>query len=267
MKLPRHKEQILTYIADVLQRVPFVLSAGVYGSWLYHLESSDIDIALVIKSKNGVVDSESYRIHNQYRTLLSEEICMDVDLVPHTEDEIDDLNSPLWYPKSNPSLCYLYPLVGTLLIKPITAVRQDYKLEDVAAFLIHENRTVCRRQLTRTVTGECGRIFVSKMLHGTANALTYYACRGRSGFVCTPSDLNDCFNKFDFYFDLDSRPAKEYLFESKKTFNFNRALNLMKWYEHLLGFVLYGCPTSKDYNDFCKQIAKIKKQLTCSVVA
>jgi len=260
MKLNEKKKKDLKIIKDAMNDLEFVIAAGIYGSWLYHPESSDIDIAVLIASQDGVVEPNHYAELNEYRHGLSDLLHQDLDFIPHTEDELTDLRSPLWYPKSNPSLCYLYPLKSQIDVRPISMVKHHWLSQDVAAFLIHENRTVCRRQLTRHVDGEAGRIFVSKMLHGTANALTYYACRARSGYVCTPSDLNDCLLKFDFYFGLDTSLAWDFLLGCKKSFDFDKARRLMCWYEHLLGNVLYGRPTTSEYARCCREIRSIDVQ-------
>lgn len=254
MKLSEYKQAILRFVTEALQEMDFIIAAGVYGSWLHHDNSNDIDIALIIDSKHGVVNPECYYLLKEYRQSISREINQDVDLVPHTEDELDDLCSPLWYPKSNPSLCYLYPLIGNINLKSISVVKQIWQVQDLAAFIIHENRTVCRRQLTRHINGESGRIFVSKMLHGAANALTYYSCRGRAGFVGNPSNVDECLDRLDLYFDLDTSAARNFLLSCKENLNYDRALQMMYWYEHLLGTVLHHQPSTREYSLCCQKL-------------
>ena len=105
-------EKIARIIGEVIEPLGFITSAIVYGSSLYAENSADVDVAVMVRSDHGVVEANDYENLLRTRTALNVAVARDVDLVPHTSDEIDDLTSPLWYPRYNPSLCAGIPLKG-----------------------------------------------------------------------------------------------------------------------------------------------------------
>lgn len=113
------KVRILEYVKTVLEKSKDILSARVYGSWLYSEESIDLDICIMIPSNKGIVDSSVYQRLKIERRKLSEKTGQDVDLVPHTLDEINDFRSGLYYPRYNPSLFTGRDIKGKLEIQPI----------------------------------------------------------------------------------------------------------------------------------------------------
>ena len=114
------KELALSLISSALVASDCVLSAKMYGSWLCDETSVDCDIAVIVPSVSGVVDSNVYRLLLSLRDRLVAETGNDIDLVPHTIDELDDIRSPLWYPRYNPSLVSGMVVKGELSVLPIT---------------------------------------------------------------------------------------------------------------------------------------------------
>ena len=98
------KKLVLAKIKDVLFENGYILSARTYGSWLHKEKTVNVDIAVIIPSQLGVVESAVYESLKELRLNLIEKTNCDIDLIPHTIDEIEDLRSPLWYPRYNPSL-------------------------------------------------------------------------------------------------------------------------------------------------------------------
>lgn len=248
------KASILDKIVHALQETDCVTTGRIYGSWLYNERSVDMDIAVIVKSEFGVVNPQSYRMLGDLRSSLCRETGQDVDLVPHTEDELADRSSPLWYPRYNPSLVSGQDLKGTLHVSPISLMEDSFSFADLTAYVLHDNRTICRRQLVRSLSSEEGRIFVSKLLHGPGNALTYQACKMRSDYIAPPSDLDGCFEAFDRLYGTNSSPAIEFLRQCKSQIDQEMAYLLMNWYENLVNVVLKGSHFKKGYQDVCVRL-------------
>jgi predicted nucleotidyltransferase len=94
----------LERISEILGPEKSVLSARVYGSFLYGNSSADLDMAIMAKSNSGFVDISTYQRLLQLRYKLCRTIDLDVDLIPHTEDEVTERGSTLWNPRYHPSL-------------------------------------------------------------------------------------------------------------------------------------------------------------------
>ena len=255
-RMDKDKSEILRIIKEGLDECDYVLSARIYGSWLHGEAMEDVDVAVMIPSVNGgVVDEHVYRELKNLRENLNVKLNRDVDLIPHTMDEIDDLRSTLWYPRYNPSLVSGRTVKGKFLIDESSKKGVSFGFEDLTAYILYDNRTICRRQLLRTLEEEQGRIFVSKLLHGPGNALTYYSCRNKVGYLCSPSDLVQSFKIFDEIYNVDSEPAFKFLSSCKKEINFEKAVNLMSWYENLLLIVLKGEESSiRNYQQICEKL-------------
>ena len=145
------KKSAFSIISKKLLASDFVISAKIYGSWLYDEMSADCDIAILIPSVSGLVDCNIYRLLLNLRDCLVAETDNDIDLVPHTTDELEDIRSPLWYPRYNLSLISGKIIKGEFKVFPITKNDQKFSFADLAAYVIHDNRTVCRRQLIRSL--------------------------------------------------------------------------------------------------------------------
>jgi len=250
------REKIVEEVDTTLQNADCVESARIYGSWLYNEQSVDMDVAVIVRSEFGVVDPEDYRMLRNLRLSLCEKIGQDVDLVPHTDDEFIDRNSPLWYPRYNPSLVFGRNLKGDFRISSISISAHSFSFTDLAAYVLHDNRTICRRQLVRSLSIEEGRIFVSKLLHGPGNALTYHACKSRADYTVPQSDIEECFNSFDRLYGVNSLPAIDFLRRCKESIDQERAYLLMNWYEHLMNIVLHGDQFKTAYQHSCFLIGK-----------
>ncbi len=250
------REQVLYQLTAALEQVPAALAARAYGSSLCNETSVDWDIAVVVPSTDGLVDSQVYVALKEVRHRLSDQFQADIDLVPHTRDEFADIRSPLWYPRYNPSLVFGRTLKGEF---PLTAVhdRPDlFSFADLTAYVLLDNRTICRRQLVRELRGETGRIYLSKLLHGTGNALTYQACLNREPFSCSPSNLQESLGYFDIAYGVDSSRATDFFAESKRELTFPTALLLMQWYETLVNLVLKGTQHRLSYQKSCEALAQ-----------
>lgn len=248
------KVSILDKIVPALQETDCVTHGRIYGSWLYDEQSVDMDIAVIVKSDSGVVEPQDYRTLSVLRSSLCKETCQDVDLVPHTEDELTDRSSPLWYPRYNPSLVSGQDLKGALQVSPISLMTDSFSFADLAAYVLHDNRTICRRQLVRSLSIEEGRIFVSKLLHGPGNALTFEACRTKTDYIAPPSDLEGCFDAFDRLYGTNSSSAIGFLRQCKGGIDKEMALMLMNWYENLVNVVLKGDQFREGYQAVCTRL-------------
>lgn len=231
-----------------------VLAARIYGSSLYTEEGLlDIDVAVLVSSIAGVVKPETYNRLARVRLELSQQTNCDIDLVIHSEDEVGDFNSPLYNPRYNPALCFGLDVKGEFDLKQVSTLSQVFGFADLAKYVLHDNRTICRRQLTRTLDGECGRIYVSKFLHGPGNVLTYHCCLNGLGFGCNPSDFEASFRGFDRLYKVDSSPALGFLQECKCRLDFDRGLKLMRWYELLFSLVVLD-GDREAYMGYCRSL-------------
>lgn len=250
------QDKIIDDVRTAFQNVACILQARVYGSWLYNEQSVDMDIAVVIRSEFGVVSSHDYRTLRELRFFLCEKTGQDIDLVPHTDDEFIDRNSPLWYPRYNPSLVFGQNLKGDFRISSISTSAHSFSFADLTAYVLHDNRTICRRQLVRSFYGEEARIFVSKLIHGPGNALTYHACKSRSDYILPPSNLEECFDAFDRLYGVSSLQAIDFLRRCKESLDQEKAYALMNWYEHMINIVLHGDQFRVNYQRACLLIGK-----------
>lgn len=245
----------LQRVKEALAEVPEVTSARAYGSSLYRSDTADVDVAVTVPSTDGCIEPMMYRRLHELRQSIARAFSCDLDLVPHTDDEWTDRNSPIWDPRHNPALCFGITLKGDFPISPSTLMNARDSVGN-SIYILYDNRTVCRRQLVRSLDGEYGRIFCSKLLHGPGNGLSVYAFRVREPYPCCPSDFERSFVVFDAIFGTDSANASEYLRSAKKNLNFDRALRLMEWYEKLMNVVRVGDANSKDaYNRVCETLS------------
>lgn len=250
------RERIIEEIGFTLQNTDCIEHARVYGSWLYNQQSVDMDVAVIVRSKSGVIQDQDYRTLRELRLSLCEKTSQDIDLVPHTDDEFIDRNSPLWYPRYNPSLVFGRNLKGSFQISSISTSMHSFSFADLTAHVLHDNRTICRRQLIRSLRSKEGRIFVSKLFHGPGNALTYHACRNRVDYTIPPSDLEGCFDAFDRLYGVNSLTAIDFLDRCKKSLDQEKAYLLMNWYEHLMNLVLHGDQFRTFYKRSCFLLGK-----------
>lgn len=250
------REKILKQVRDTLQETDCISSARIYGSWLYNEQSVDMDIAVMVHSEFGVVNPDCYESLRELRTSLCRQTGQDIDLVPHTDDEFADRNSPLWYPRYNPSLVFGCNLKGDFRIVPISTSVHSFSFADLTAYVLYDNRTICRRQLVRSFHREEGRIFVSKLLHGPGNALTYQACKHGMDYTTPPSNLEGCFDAFDRIYGVDSLLAIAFLQSCRQSINFERGALLMNWYKNLVNVALHGDQFRANYQSACSLLSK-----------
>ncbi|MBI3671720.1 hypothetical protein HY249_02915 [Candidatus Azambacteria bacterium] len=244
-----NREKALLSIENAIMNVDCITSAKIYGSWMFKETSVDCDVAVIVPSYNGIVEKDAYRKLTELRKSLSAELGLDVDLIPHTEDEFDDIRSPLWYPRYNPSLVFGKTIKGVFDVSPSSMNNEMFSFSDLTAYVILDNRTICRRQLLRSLDGDQGRIFVSKLIHGPGNALTHFACKTKTGYTNSPSDIEACFSEFDRIYDTDSSLVVNFIKVNKTKLDQECGMNIMRWYEGLVALVL-----SKAGNDFYNNI-------------
>lgn len=247
------KQSILEEVIRTLQVCDAVESARVYGSWLHDERSVDLDIAVIVASDRGIVDPADYATLRSLRGALVASTGHDIDLVPHTADEFHWPTSPFKSPRYNPSLVHGTDLKGKVTVDAIPRRHDTFDYAALAASVILDNRTITRRQLVRSLSREEARIYVSKLLHGPGNALTYRACNWHTDYLASPSDLDGCIDRFDEVFEVDTGPALAFLRGCKTGIGFEEACALMRWYEHLVAATLIGDAASRAaYDTACK---------------
>lgn len=251
---------IIPKLSKIIRKEKFIKAGRIYGSSLYSEDVIDLDIAIMIPSSCGIVSHSVYKRLYRTRERLCKLFRIDIDLVPHTIDEIKDINSPLWHPRYNPSLVFGRNIKGKFCIRPLS------RPTNPASFILHDTRTIARRQVIRSLRGEEARIFIAKLAHGPGNALTYLSfCKGRK-YDLDPSDIKEAFEAFDTRYNLDSKRISSYIEESKKILlntgklPMRRALNILSWYELLVMVVLSH--SSDELKKFLKKLRKIDISIT-----
>jgi len=251
---------IISRLSKIIREEKFIKSARIYGSSLYSEDVIDLDIAIMIPSSCGVVNHSIYKRLYKTRRRLCSLFGIDVDLIPHTADEIKDINSPLWHPRYNPPLIFGRNIKSKFYIRPL------FKPTNPASFILHDTRTIARRKVIRSLKGEEARIFLAKLAQGPGNALTYLSfCEGKK-YDLDPSNIKQAFKTFDTRYGLDSKEALSYIENSKKILlktgklPMKRALNILSWYELLVQMVLNR--NSNDLKRFLKKLRKIDSSIT-----
>jgi predicted nucleotidyltransferase len=228
----------LRRISETLTAEDCIISGRVYGSFLNKNSSEDLDLAVMIPSDGGVVEKTVYERLLHLRSQLCKTLTLDVDLIPHTEDEVHERSSPLWNPRYHPSLRF-----GVDVKDEFPVPGRINEMQNPSIYVLHDNRTITRRQLLRQNTSENWRIFIAKLIHGPGNILTYLALKNGSEYLANPSDIGETFRIFDQIYESDSHSVITQFSEAKSLikegrFTSEQAVKLLNWYESLLGTVL-----------------------------
>ena len=239
--LGEQQERILKQLSEALREKEYVLSARVYGSFLTRAALPllpDLDLAVMIPSNNGVVEHDTYEKLHSLRSSLCDSLQHDIDLIPHTFDEVDEKNSPLWNPRYHPSLHF-----GTDVKSNFPIPASISYMQNSSVYVLLDNRTITRRQLLRPSSSENWRIFLAKLIHGPGNVLTLLALRNSYPYIANPSDIEESFRIFDQSFGTDSstivcRFQHAELLIQQDNFSFQEATWFMRWYEALITTVL-----------------------------
>lgn len=143
---------IVLRLSKIIRKENFIKAGRIYGSSLYSGDVIDLDVAIMIPSSCGIVSHSVYRGLYRTRKRLCKLFGVDIDLVPHTIDEISDINSPLWHPRYNPSLVFGKDIKGKFPVQPFSFNGLSPKrLMNPASFILHDTRTIARRQVVRSL--------------------------------------------------------------------------------------------------------------------
>ncbi len=246
--------EFLRSLSELLEKEKEILAAKVYGSWLYLEKSLDLDVAIMVPSENGIVAQDTYRKLKTFREGASRKTGQDIDITPHTQDELGDFRSPFYHPKYNPALVDGRDIKGKVDIRPSFDLGIKFGYEDIAAHMLYDNRTICRRQIIRSLNAEEGRIFVSKILHGPTNALTYNVYKNKTLRSSPPSNWIESLREFDAIFRVNSGPALDFLRRCEANLDFDMALKLLGWYERLIVLVLRDGDNPDFYKIYCEEL-------------
>lgn len=248
---------VLKQLIEILDANPLILSARLYGSRFTQIPNTnrgaDLDLAVMIPSIKGVVAAATYYdLRGLRRELCQGSGVPDIDLVPHTLDEVNDPNSPLFNPRYYPSLRF-----GVDIKREFPVPEKISFTQDAAAYILHDNRTITRRQLLRDCSPENWRIFLAKLRHSPGNALTYKALHEDVPCFVDPSDTGRSFNYFDRIFKTNSEGIITLFTQVEEQLSghvppsFEQAVRLLRWYEALVSTVLDYNPNA--LNDFFQE--------------
>lgn len=233
---------IIPQLTKIIGKEKLISAARIYGSSLYGESVIDLDVAIIIPSINGVVKHTTYVRLRDLREMLCKMFKTDIDLVPHTIDEIKDINSPLWHPRYNPSLVFGRDIKSRFPIKSISY--NHLNNFNPASFILHDTRTITRRQAIRSLRGEEARIFLAKLSHGPGNALTYISSRKKQEYKVDPSNTKLAFEIFGSEYNINYKKMSSYIQKCKDIIAntgelpISQALNVLSWYESLVMKVL-----------------------------
>lgn len=243
-----YQEQNLQKLSDILRGEPCILSARVYGSFLYSAQSTDVDLAVMAPSSCGVIAKDIYERLYRIRNHLCKTLNLDIDLVPHTFDEVEETGSPLWNPRYHPSLSF-----GIDVKERFPLPLEISPTQNVSMYVLLDNRTVTRRQILRPSGPENWRIFLAKLIHGPGNALTLISLTKGKQYMANPSDVQEAFKIFDQIYSTDSKVVLKQFNDAEKliqegVFSLREAVWLLNWYEALVATVLgYNTNILLDY--------------------
>jgi len=233
---------IIPQLTKIIGKEKLIMAARIYGSSLYGESVVDLDIAIIIPSINGVVKHTTYVRLRKLREALCKTFKTDIDLVPHTIDEIKDINSPLWHPRYNPSLVFGRDIKGKFPVKSIPYDQSNGF--NPASFILHDTRTITRRQAIRSLKSEEARIFLAKLSHGPGNALTYISFCKKQKCSVDPSNTKLAFEIFSSKYNMNCKEMLSYIQKCKDVIintselPMKQALNVLSWYESLVMRVL-----------------------------
>lgn len=250
--LGAYKADMLHEVSELLEGLTCVHSARIYGSWIYQ-DGVDLDIAVIVEAENGIIPISVYCTLADARQKLTEIANTDVDLICHSNDEINDNRSPLWHPRYNPSLAFGVTIKGELPITCCSLKKVSFDYADICMYTLLDHRTLCRRQMLRSFNKGSTEFVLSRILHGPANALVYHCCKHRMELPCSTSDMVKSFVFFDKYYSVNSGRVLSKL--AKLTaLDMNTALPLMNWYEALVSLAHGAEGSRKFYSTLCERI-------------
>lgn len=175
-------------IQDELTKSSVITDAILYGSFLYGENFVDCDIAVFIDSYGSTLNKSDFIYLYSLRESLTEKTGVDVDLIPHTHDELSNsLLTPIWFPRYNPSLVFGKTLKGSIKIEKPNLL--DISYSNLALYVILDTRTIIRRQICRISTHQESNIFFSKIIHLCGNITTLIKNILKEDYLFPPSDI------------------------------------------------------------------------------
>ena len=250
--LDARKTDMLNRVSEFLKHLTCVHSAILYGSWIYQ-DGVDLDIAVIVESENGIIPISVYHVLADARQKLIEMTNTDVDLICHSDDEINDNRSPLWHPRYNPPLAFGVTIKGKFSITSCSIKKVSFDYADICMYTLFDHRALCRRQMLRPFSQGSAEFVLGRFLHGPANALVYHCCKHHMELLCSTSDVAKSFVFFDKYYSVDSEKVLSKL-TKLIILDMNTALPLMNWYEALVSLAR-GVKRSREfYLTLCEQI-------------
>ncbi len=168
----------------------YVRYAIAYGTLVETGVDADLDICLILDSKVSF-SSEDFMKLTQYRNSLVKELNKDIDLIPHSLDELDfEVLTPLTYPWNNPSLVHGEILKGDLSIpQSINIENKKFTQTDVAKYHLLLDRTLIRRSVCREGDSLDEDVFFNKIKQLPYNIVNYLSTA--SGEKCLKLDPNN----------------------------------------------------------------------------
>ncbi len=158
-------ENNFSIIRNVFNALDFIKTAIVYGTNAKEINpDNDLDIAVVLEEAS-VIPAETFQKLFHIRKKLQEFYKVDIDLVPHTLDELEkNTISPLTYPHNSPALAFGIPLKGELPnIYKLIDVNHKVSNADLLKFHLSLDRATIRRFACKKCTPKEKQVFLNKL--------------------------------------------------------------------------------------------------------
>lgn len=166
---------MLEEIKKKLKENTYIYAAIYYGtSSVSSNEREDLDLAIILNVDNEI-DLDCFIKLIEFRKELIEITHRDIDLIPHTLDEVMDQLSPLYNPRYNPPLTYGTILKGNIKINMTDNI--SIKQSDILKSYILLDRTIIRRLICREYSHSDNIVFINKIKKTIFNIINYLSIK------------------------------------------------------------------------------------------
>jgi hypothetical protein len=164
----------LSIIQEFFKDKDEVMSVIAYGTFIETGMESDLDICVILNKKNSL-SAADFKSLSAYRNALIGLTGKDIDLVPHSLDELAPNSlTPLTYPWHNPSLALGRILKGTISIPQCVTMKDlIFTHSDTAKYHLLLDRTLIRRAACREGTDRDNDIILNKIRRLPYNIINY----------------------------------------------------------------------------------------------
>ncbi len=200
---------MLEEIKERLSKNSFIYAAIYYGTSSVSLnEKEDLDLAIIL-NVDSEIDLDYFIKLIKIRKELIEISHKDIDLIPHTLDEVIDNLSPLYNPRYNPPIVYGKILKGQIKISVPSNIL--VKQSDILKSYISLDRTIIRRLICRDYSCSDNIVLINKIKKIAPNIINYLTIKNNINYYNI--DENNIENNIEILDLIYKIPFKERLIE------------------------------------------------------